>query len=54
MAIRILLGTLIAGKNKTPKRTMINMLLFCVGMLITYYLTAIISHGVYGESYIIG
>lgn len=30
------------------------MLPFCVGMLITYYMTAIISHDVYGESYRIG
>lgn len=33
---------------------MVNMLLFCVGMLLTYYFTTYITKGVYSNSYIIG
>ena len=31
-----------------------NILPFCLGMLITYYVTAAITHGVYGQSFIVG
>ena len=54
MAIWILLGTLIAIYSPTKKVAMGNMFPFCMGMLITYYVTASITHGVYGQSFIIG
>ena len=33
---------------------MVNILLFCIGMLLTYYFTVYIAKGVYSNSYIIG
>ena len=54
MAVWILLGTLIAIYSPTPGRAMANILPFCLGMLATYYAVAIITHGVYGKSYIVG
>lgn len=54
MAIWILLGTLISIYSKTAKQAMLNVLIFCLGMLLTYYLAAALSHGVYSSSYIIG
>lgn len=53
MAIWILLGTMIAIFSKTKKMAMLNILPFCIGMLITYYFTAAITHGVYSRTYII-
>ena len=47
-------GTLIAIYSPTKVRAMLNVLLFCLGMLLTYYVTAVITHGVYGRSFIIG
>lgn len=32
---------------------MINIFLFCIGMLITYYIVAAITHGIYSEIFII-
>lgn len=54
MAIWILIGTLIAIYSPTKVRAMLNILPFCLGMLLTYYVTAMITHGVYGRSYIVG
>lgn len=54
MAIWILLGTLISIYSKTAMKAMLNVLTFCLGMLLTYYLTAALSHGVYSINYIIG
>ena len=54
MAIWILLGTLIAIYSPTKKSAMGNVFLFCMGMLITYYATAAITHGVYSKTFIIG
>lgn len=54
MAIWILFGTLIAIFSKTKKMAMLNILPFCIGMLITYYATAAITHGVYSQTFIIG
>ena len=54
MAIWILLGTLIAIYSPTKKAAMGNIFPFCMGMLATYYVTAAITHGVYGQSFIIG
>ncbi len=54
MSVWILLGTLIAIYSPTKKAAALNILPFCLGMLLTYYAVAIISHGVYGRSFIIG
>lgn len=54
MAIWILFGTLIAIYSKTAVKAMLNVLLFSVGMLITYYTVAALTDGVYGKSFIIG
>ncbi len=53
-AIWILIGTLISIYSKTKKTAMGNVLLFCMGMLITYYFVALITNGVYSEIFIIG
>lgn len=54
MPVWILLGVLIATASPTPRRAAANILPFCLGMLLTYYAVAIITHGVYGRSFIIG
>lgn len=54
MAIWILFGILISIYSKTKKSSMINILPFCIGMLITYYFVAFISKGVYSNIFIIG
>lgn len=54
MSVWILLGTLIAIYSPTKKAAALNILPFCLGMLLTYYAVAMISHGVYGRSFIIG
>jgi len=53
-AIWILLGTIISIYSEDKKRAMINVFLFSIGMLITYYLTAHITHSVYGWTFIKG
>lgn len=54
MAIWILLGTLISIYSRTRKAAMLNVFLFCVGMLTTYYAAAMVTHGVYGKQFIVG
>lgn len=54
LAIWILLGTLISIYSKTRKKAMLNVFLFSVGMLITYYAAAVITDGVYSKTFIIG
>lgn len=54
MAIWILLGVLISIYSDTKKKAMLNIFPFCIGMLITYYLTAEIKNAVYGWDFIIG
>lgn len=54
MAIWILLGTLISIFSETAKKAALNVFPFCVGMLITYYAVAAMTHGVYGTNFIIG
>ena len=54
MAIWILFGTLISIYSKTKKMAIINIFPFCIGMLITYYVSAIITKGVYRNIFIIG
>lgn len=54
VAIWILFGVLISIYSKTKKQAMLNILPFCIGMIITYYLMAFITKGVYSRIYIIG
>ena len=53
-AVWILFGTLISIYSDNKNKAMINVFLFCIGMLITYYLTAHITHSVYGWAFIKG
>ena len=54
MSVWILLGTLIAGYSPTKKAAMLNIFPFCLGMLLTYYAMAMLTHGAYVRSFIIG
>ncbi|MDD2391543.1 MAG: DUF6518 family protein [Bacilli bacterium] len=54
MAIWILFGVLISIYSKTKKKAMLNVLPFCIGMLITYYFVAFITNGVYSNIFIVG
>ena len=42
MAVWILFGVLISIYSKTKKKAMLNIMPFCIGMLITYYIAAFI------------
>ncbi len=53
MAVWILFGILISIYSETKKKAMINILPFCIGMLITYYIVAVVSRGVYSVQFII-
>lgn len=54
LAIWVLFGVLISIFSDTKKKAMLNILPFCIGMLITYYLMAEITHSVYDISFIKG
>ena len=54
MSIWILFGVLISIYSISKKKAMLNIFLFCIGMLITYYFTAFIIKGVYSNIIIIG
>ncbi|MDO4376462.1 MAG: DUF6518 family protein [bacterium] len=54
LAIWILLGTIISIYSESKKKAMFNILPFCIGMLITYYVVAALTNGVYGKIFIIG
>ncbi|MGM9641968.1 MAG: DUF6518 family protein [Eubacteriales bacterium] len=54
MAIWILFGVLISIFSSTRKRAMLNVLPFCIGMLVTYYVVAALTEGVYSEVFIVG
>lgn len=54
MSIWILIGTLIAIYSPTKRSAMCNIFPFCIGMLLTYYATAMLTQGVYGWTFIIG
>ncbi|MEE1186858.1 MAG: DUF6518 family protein [Acutalibacteraceae bacterium] len=54
MAIWILFGVLISIYSDSKKQAMLNILPFCIGMLITYYFAAFITKGVYSTEFIIG
>ena len=53
-AIWILIGTVISIYSETKKKAMGNVLVFCIGMLITYYFVAMITKGVYSNIFILG
>lgn len=54
MAIWILFGVLISIYSRTKKQAMLNILPFCLGMLVTYYFAAFVTNGVYSKIYIVG
>lgn len=54
MSIWILLGTLISIFSKTKGKAALNVFVFCIGMLITYYITAELTNSVYGMTFIYG
>lgn len=54
MSIWILLGTLIAIFSKTRGKAALNVFVFCVGMLITYYITAKLTASMYGMTFVYG
>lgn len=48
----VLFGIIISIYSETKKKAMLNILPFCIGMLIAYYITAEIINAVYGYSFI--
>lgn len=54
MAIWILFGVLISIYSDSQRKAMVNILPFCIGMLITYYFVAVMTDGVYSEVMIAG
>lgn len=54
MAIWILFGVLISIYSSSKKKAMLNIFLFCIGMLLAYYFVAIITNGVYSKTIIVG
>ena len=54
MSVWILLGVWISVNSKTPGLAAVKELSFCFGMLAAYYLTAELTHSVYGQRYVIG
>ena len=54
MSIWILLGTLIAIFSRTKGKAALNVFVFCIGMLITYYITAELTNSVYSMTFIYG
>ena len=54
MAVWILFGVIISIYSNTKVKAMLNILPFCIGMLITYYFVAFISKGVYSSIFITG
>ncbi len=54
MAIWIFLGVLISIYSDNKKSAMLNMFLFCIGMLITYYYGAFFIKGIFSKLFIVG
>ncbi len=54
MAIWILFGVIISIYSNSKRKAMINIFLFCIGMLLAYYFVAVITNGVYNKTIIIG
>jgi len=52
MSIWILFGTLISIFSKTKGKAALNVFVFCIGMLITYYITAELANSVYSMTFI--
>lgn len=48
----VVIGIAISLYSRTTKLAMINIFLFCAGMLLTYYITADVTNSVYGWSFI--
>lgn len=54
LAIWILFGVLISIYSSSKKKAILHIFPFCIGMLITYYLVAFITNGVYSNITIAG
>lgn len=54
MCCWILIGTVVCAFTKSPSRSAVYVLLFCVGMIAAYYLTAEIGDLYYSESFVKG
>jgi len=54
ISVWILFGSIIAVYSSTPKRASVNVFLFCIGMLATYYLTAELTGSTYSWTFIYG
>lgn len=54
MSIWILIGVVISIRSQTKARAAINVFCFCIGMLITYYVTAELTSSSYSMTYIAG
>ena len=54
LPIWVLLGILISIYSDTRKKAMINIFPFCIGMLISYYITAELTNAVYSWNFIKG
>ena len=52
LPIWVLLGILISIYSDTRKKAMINIFPFCIGMLISYYVTAELTNAVYSWNFI--
>lgn len=54
VGIWVLTGVAVSLYSKNAKWAMLNVFTFCIGMLITYYLTAVLTDSVFGWAYIKG
>ena len=54
IAIWILFGVVISIYSISKRKAMLNIFLFCIGMLLAYYFVAVITNGVYNKTIIIG
>ncbi len=54
MSVWIFICTMISIYSNTAKRAAINVFLFCIGMLLAYYITAEITNSIYSEVFAFG
>ena len=54
LGVWIVIGVIISLFSKNKRYAMLNVFLFCIGMLITYYITAEVTNSVYGWNFIKG
>lgn len=54
MSIWILIGTIIAVFSATKTKAALNIFVFCIGMLIAYYVTAELTASVYSIAFLYG